>query len=470
MIQHKLKYILTSLLFAIFIFSSYAQSIEVKKVETNSASKDDIAPFVMDSVLYFSSNRKHELLKSYLNKDNEWVYRLYSAPLLANDGIGSENMLSKSTLSKLNTASINSTTDDSKIVITQNQYSTVRKSKGRENLLGIFIIENKKGKWGRPSSFKHNSRRDFSNAHPTITPDGNTIYFVSDMPDGFGKADLYESSFINGEWTTPVNLGKAINTEGSEVFPFYHPSGKLYFSSEGHNSTGKLDIFYTSKNDGKWSAPVKLEHPINSESNDFSCFINSTQTAGYFASDRSGNADIYRYSSPYPSFPDAKPQVDDGFCFTLFENGPFVSDTLPYKYRWYFGDGKSATGLEVDHCFPGPGEYNIELNVVDTLINEDLYTVASYNINLELTQQVYISALDTIKVGQSLKLSTENSVLKDFVPKQYYWDLGDGNKGKGSSLTHTYRNPGIYTVTCGAISETKATEKLSSTRQIVVIE
>ncbi|MGQ1785884.1 MULTISPECIES: PKD domain-containing protein [unclassified Saccharicrinis] len=470
MITHNLKHIFTFILLALFSLSVYAQDIKIVNLKTNSPSKNDFAPYVVDSVLYFTSNRKHELLKSYLNQDNEWVYRLYKSSILPNDGMGKETALQNPQLSKLNTASICWSADTSTIVITQNQYSTIKRSKGRKNLLGIFFIPNINGKWGRPSAFKHNSRRDFSNVHPTITPDGQTIYFVSDRPDGFGKADIYESTVVNGEWTEPVNLGKTVNTEGNEVFPYYHPSGKLYFSSEGHNSTGKLDIFYTSKNNGRWSAPVKMEYPINTESNDFSCFIYDSQTEGYFASDRTGSANIFKFNNPHPTFPDAKPQVDDTFCFTLFENGPYVSDTLPYKYKWYFGDGETATGLEVDHCFPGPGNYKVELNVVDTLANEDLYTVASYDVNLELTQQIYISAPDTVKAGTSFSLSTEKSILRDFIPKQYFWDFGDGNKAKGVTIHHIFRKKGIYTITCGAISKFDPTDKLSSTRQIVVTE
>ncbi|GAF01668.1 PKD domain-containing protein [Saccharicrinis fermentans] len=470
MLTHKSTYLITLALVAILNISVYSQEINIVNLETNSASKNDFAPFVKDSILYFTTNRKHELIKTYLNRDNEWVYRLYKSDILPNEAQAKETPLQNPQLSKLNTASICWSADTSTIVITQNQYSTVKRSKGRQNLLGIFFITNKKGEWSRPSAFKYNSRRNYSNVHPTITPDGKTIYFVSDKPGGIGKADIYESSLVNGEWTEPVNLGRKVNTEGNEVFPFYHSSGKLYFSSEGHNSTGKLDIFYTSKNNGVWSAPIKLEYPINTESNDFSCYIYDSQTEGYFASDRTGNADIFKFNDTYPKFPDASPQIEDNFCFTLFENGPYVSDTLPYKYKWNFGDGATANGLEVDHCFPGPGKYLVELNVVDTLANKDLYTVASYEVNLERTPQIYITAPDTVNIGTSFQLSTDISTLQDFVPTQYFWDFGDGNKAKGVTIHHIFRKKGIYTITCGAISKLDPTDKRSSTRQIVVIE
>ncbi len=465
-----IRYLLLIILNTFTFIKPHSQIPTIKKIEINSPIKNDFAPYIIDSVIYFSSNRKHELFKSYLNSNNEWVYRLYKAPILANDNFGKEKLVQNSQLSKLNTPTICWSNDKSTILITQNQYSTIQRSKGRENLFGIFFIDNSTGKWSRPSAFEHNSRRNYSNAHPTITPDGKTIFFVSNMPGGFGQSDLYESNLVNGEWTEPVNLGKEINSAGYELFPFYHHSGKLFFSSEGHNSLGKLDIFYTSKVGNSWIKPVHLEHPINTEHNDFSCFILEDITEGYFASDRAGNDNIYKFSNPFPTFPDAQAQIEDNFCFTLFENGPFVSDTLPYKYKWIFGDGESAYGLEVDHCFPGPGYYKVELNVVDTLANKDLYTVASYELNLDYKQQIYISCKDTVQVGALANFSTEKSVLKDFVPKQYYWYFGDGNKGIGETITHIFRKKGIYTITCGAVSKDNPTKKMSSTQQIVVTD
>lgn len=452
------------------LFNVNSQKIIIEKLPFNSSLKNDFAPFVYDSVIYFTSNRKHEIVKTYLDQNNEGLYRLYKAPILINDEIGRESLLKPDELSKLNVASICYSFDGKEILITQNQYTSIKKSMGRENLLGIFTIENNNGTWSKPISFNHNSKRQYSNGQPTLSKDGETMLFVSNMSDGFGKTDIYQSKLVNGIWSEPKNLGKVINTEDRELFPFYHPSGRLYFSSEGHNSKGGLDIFYTIREGDGWSTPVQLEEPINSRYDDFSCYIDSSITGGFFASSREGVDNIYRFSNPFPSFPDAKEQVVDNFCFTIYEDGPFISDSLPYVYQWHFGDGQTAQGLEVDHCFPKPGLYDIHLNVVDTLANIDLYTVANYQINLELTQQVYILAPDTVKINERVNFSAEKSVLKDFVPKQYYWNFGDSNKGKGVTISHIFRTKGIYVITCGAVSKDDATNKMSSTRQIVVIE
>jgi len=468
--MNKLFYIFT-ITICLFSFSSInAQEVTVERIPGNSSLKNDFAPFVLDSVLYFASNRKHEVLKSYLDQNNESLYRIYMSVLLQNDDYGVVRELNSDRLCKLNTASINASRDGSKIFITQNQYTSLKRSQDRENLLGVFIIDVINGKWGRPTSFEFNSRRSYSCGHPTVSPDGKTLFYVSNQEDGFGETDIYMSVYDGTNWSEPKNLGKTINTSGKEIFPFYHPSGKLYFSSNGINGKGDFDIYYTTFDGKNWAKPTALDSPVNSDKDDFSCYIFPGETEGFFASNRAGSDDIYKFSNPFPTFPDAKPQKDDNFCFTLFENGPFKSDTLPYIYKWYFGDGQSAKGLEVRHCFPGPGKYDVHLNVEDTLANEDLFTVAQYELELTQTTQIYITAPDTVKINTPINLSASNSVLKDFKPSQYYWYLDETNKSKGVTITHIFRKKGVYTITCGALSVDDPKNKMSSTKQIVVIE
>jgi hypothetical protein len=450
--------------------NAQAQSVNIQLLPVNNTLRNDFSPYVHDSCLYFTSNRKHELIKTYLDQNREGLYRLYSVKLMQGDEYNSEEIFRPHEFSKLNTASISFSKDGSRIAVTQNQYTTIDRSKERQNLLGIYIIENEDGKWSWSEVFPYNLQGKYSNAQPSLSPDGNTIFYISNQPGGYGETDIYTSKYINGEWTEPYNLGEMVNTNGKELFPFYHPSGKLYFSSEKHGAIGGLDIFYTIWNGAEWTEPVQLKEPINSVYNDFSCYIFLSETEGFFASDRVGSDDIYKFSFTFPFFPNAKPQVEDNFCFTLYENGPFKSDTLPYIYKWYFGDGSSETGLEVRHCFPGAGLYNVQLTVFDSLANVDLFTVAQYELKLEQTQQVYISCPDTVKVNEPVYLSAQQSVLKDFLADQFYWDLGKGIKKRGEVVHHIFRDTGEFTISCGTISKNDPGKKMCSTRRIVVIE
>ncbi len=132
----------------------------------------------------------------------------------------------------------------------------------------------------------------YSVAHPAITQGGDTLYFVSDMPGGYGGKDIYRSVFRNGRWTEPVNAGTSINTEFNEVFPSVHKSGAFFFSSDRMGGFGGLDIYATNlKKNGLFAQPVLLEDTINSVFDDFGLSIADNGTFGFFTSNRAGNGD-----------------------------------------------------------------------------------------------------------------------------------------------------------------------------------
>ena len=136
--------------------------------------------------------------------------------------------------------------------------------------------------------FKYNNK-DYSLAHPTVSPDGKTLMFSSDMEGGSGGSDIYIChKDADGEWSKPVNAGKVINTEGEEVFPYLADNNTLFFSSDGHEGLGGLDV-YMSKWDNKshtFSTPVNLGTPINSSYDDISLALYADGRSSYFSSNR----------------------------------------------------------------------------------------------------------------------------------------------------------------------------------------
>lgn len=137
-------------------------------------------------------------------------------------------------------------------------------------------------------------------SQPTISFDGNRIIFISGRTGGFGDIDLYmieKSPF--GEWGPAMNLGPVINTPFTEHSPFFSQDGKtLYFSSNGHPGFGDFDIFKTTYDQGRWSAPVNLGRPINTANDDRFFTIGGSGEKGYFSSDRDGNNDLYEIDIP----------------------------------------------------------------------------------------------------------------------------------------------------------------------------
>lgn len=135
--------------------------------------------------------------------------------------------------------------------------------------------------------------------HATISADGRTLYFVSDRLGGLGGRDIYRSVKLpNGEWSKALNIGAPINTPYDEDAPFFHPDGKtLYYSSNGTNSMGGFDIFYSLNIEGdKWSTPFNIGYPLNSVNDDIFFTTTADGQRGYFSSAKSGGIgekDIY---------------------------------------------------------------------------------------------------------------------------------------------------------------------------------
>jgi outer membrane protein OmpA-like peptidoglycan-associated protein len=128
------------------------------------------------------------------------------------------------------------------------------------------------------------------------------MYFVSDIPGGFGGTDIYMSEWVDGKWSKPMNLGSVINTQGNEMFPYYHTDGALYFSSDAHNTIGGLDVFIT-YNDGKrWATPENLNYPLNSTKDDFGFSMSKNNQTGFVSSSRLDSDKMYTFDKHPPKF------------------------------------------------------------------------------------------------------------------------------------------------------------------------
>lgn len=188
-------------------------------------------------------------------------------------------------------------------VVTRSNYKSGSKLESNEediNNFGLFETRLEDGKWTDPKAMPFNSK-EYSVGHGSLSSNGKTLYFTSDMPGGQGKSDLYVSTFDGTSWTSPKNLGSTINTAGSEVFPTLHKDSVLYFSSDGQPSLGGLDIFKTTKTGSAWSTPSNMNFPINSTADDFTILINEDDTTGYLTSNRRGNDRIFQFVKAPPA-------------------------------------------------------------------------------------------------------------------------------------------------------------------------
>ena len=177
-------------------------------------------------------------------------------------------------------------------------YTTCPHSKTKNTFCKIMMSSMKDGKWGDPEPFPFNNE-SYVTAHPALTKDGKTLFFVSDMQGGNGGKDIWSSRWddATSTWGNPINMGTAINSEGDEMFPFAGRDGKLYFSSNGRPGMGGLDLFFSSYENGVWGEAQNLKSPLNSSADDFGLFY-TTETSGYLSSNRDGGLgadDIYSF-------------------------------------------------------------------------------------------------------------------------------------------------------------------------------
>ncbi len=165
----------------------------------------------------------------------------------------------------------------------------------------IYQSSRSGGEWTEPTMIQLFADSTITVGHPAISPDGNRMYFVSDAEGGFGGKDIWVAVNEGGKWTVLENLGSKINTSGNEMFPCVRQDGALFFSSDGHEGFGGLDIYMaTQDSTGAWVVE-NMYSPINSAGDDFGITFNSDNSMGYFSSSRGQRKPvdkIYRFELP----------------------------------------------------------------------------------------------------------------------------------------------------------------------------
>jgi len=165
--------------------------------------------------------------------------------------------------------------------------------------LKVYTAELVGGTWSNVQELPFNVE-DSNTAHPSISIDGNTLYFASDREGGQGGMDIYKVEKDGTGWGEPENLGPTVNSSGKEAFPFIHADGTLYYASdELEGNQGGLDVYYSVATNGQWSTPKNISGGFNTLGDDFGLIVDLDNKNGYFSSNRlggQGNDDIYRFT------------------------------------------------------------------------------------------------------------------------------------------------------------------------------
>jgi outer membrane protein OmpA-like peptidoglycan-associated protein len=251
-----------------------------------------------DNLVFAAVKKKPTLLDKKYKWNNELYLNLVSISLKnvnANDSIVS--YFSKDLKSPMHESNAIFTKDGKTMYFTRNNSNNGRRGKNADKIsnIQIFRAELVGNKWINIKALPFNSP-DYSVEHPALSPDEKTLYFASDMPGTLGSLDIFSVTVDGFSFGTPINLGDKINTSKREQFPFISKDNKLYFSSNGLEGYGGLDIFVSDIQNNSYSNASNVGLPVNSGYDDFGYYINSDTKEGYFSSDRPGGKgkdDIY---------------------------------------------------------------------------------------------------------------------------------------------------------------------------------
>ncbi|WP_037314765.1 OmpA family protein [Salegentibacter sp. Hel_I_6] len=257
----------------------------------------DFGAFKQNGETYFVSARNSE------NSDKEYswneepfldIYKLNSS--------GEASPISGEINTKLHDGPVSISPDGETLYFTRNNYfqnKEGKRDKEATNHLKIYSAQRSGNSWENIQELPINNN-EYSVGHPSVSEDGSSLYFTSNMPGGEGGTDLYKVS-INGNnsFGNPENLGDLINTAEDESFPFIDEEGALYFSSTGHGGYGLADIYKINLKD-ETSEVQNLGETINSNLDDFSYFRESGSNAGFIASNREGSDNIYGFNQLLP--------------------------------------------------------------------------------------------------------------------------------------------------------------------------
>jgi len=281
------------------------KKFNIQNLEFNTV-YSDFGGSVNGSELYFASARNTER-KTY-DWNEEPFLDIYSMIINDDNSFGTINKLNSEINTKYHEGLATFSQDNNTMYFSresyfENQYEKDPKSKNKYSVLQLYKAKRLDNNWSQIQQLSISSNT-YSVKNPSLSTDGKTLYFASDMPGGYGLFDIYKVAInADGSLGVPKNLGKKINTEAQEMFPFISDNETLYFSSNGPLGLGGLDIYHTKEVDGEFPTIRNIGVPINSTADDFAFTLNEKTKKGFVSSNRpggKGSDDIYAIKKIQP--------------------------------------------------------------------------------------------------------------------------------------------------------------------------
>jgi peptidoglycan-associated lipoprotein len=296
------------------------------------------------------------------------------------------------------------------------------KQKNKFNAPKIYTTTKKGGAWEEPSEISIPIDSNHMVIYPCLSPDEKVLYFVSDMPGGFGDFDVWMSEYNkrNDAWSEPINLGPEVNSPGKEISPFIHKDGTLFFASDGHLGMGGFDLFRARKRpSGQYGKVKNMKFPINSSYDDFGIIFSGKDAInGFFTSNRKGGRggdDIYDVKLSDLKF------VMEGILQDIETTDPLQGVSIHLEGS----DGSTFDALTNKNGFFDFGEEAIKQGVeYEVTFIKDTYVTVYDTVT---TQDLTINDFETTDEGFLYKISIDLSLELYRLPivlPQIEYDLG----------------------------------------------
>ncbi|MGF1923046.1 MAG: OmpA family protein [Bacteroidia bacterium] len=284
----------------------------IKNEALINTSRSEFSVFPNNENVFFTAEPDTAIFKSIYGRTGNPYLRIYTANR-SNDELSKSAIdLSTFNVGKYHIGPVSSNKDGSILYITRTtagkilELNEVDRVKYQTNNLELYIFKKNKEKW-EELSFAYNNVQQYSVGHASLSSDQKLLYFVSNMPGGFGGTDIWYCELQNdGSWGKPQNAGAQINTTKDEMFPYANEEGTFYFSSNGWPGMGGLDIFIAKGSKQNWTKAENLKYPMNSSGDDFGVILFPTvddTINGYLSSNRKGGKgrdDVYSFTAKKP--------------------------------------------------------------------------------------------------------------------------------------------------------------------------
>ena len=266
---------------------------DIVKSDVSSDKTDFGAVLTNDNNVYFASARNTSKRNSNFNEEPYLdIYKAtYNANGTISDAVAVDNINTKWHDGPASITSDGNTMYYGSESFNEKEYVKDKAKKAKFGKIYLYKATKEGDKWSNSKPLPFNNK-EYDVRNPSISKDGKTLYFSSNMPGGFGGEDIWKVSVNGDEYGTPENLGAKVNTEANESFPFITDDNVLFFSSNGKQGFGGYDIFKMDVNKG--TAAMNVGEPVNTSKDDFAFTYNATKKVGFFSSNRDGNDDIYK--------------------------------------------------------------------------------------------------------------------------------------------------------------------------------